>query len=255
MSQNELDPSTVRSQVIDYYVEKELKNQAADENGISVSDSDIQTELDKMKSNYEDDNAWQEALSTAGMTEDQYRDSIRDGLIDEKLMDVVAPGSDQVDNEQLLEMLNNYSTMFDGAKRSSHILFASGDEATAQSVLDQINAGEISFEDAAKQYSTDTASAQNNGDVGWDATNTFVEAYTSALDELSVGQVSSLVTSDYGIHIIKCTDEFHCDGSATSVDAYPQEFRDYMSNILASQNQSSAYNEWYETISLEQIFR
>lgn len=246
MSQNELDPSTVRSQVIDYYVEKELKNQAADENGISVSDSDIQTELDKMKSNYEDDNAWQEALSTAGMTEDQYRDSIRDGLIDEKLMDVVAPGSDQVDNEQLLEMLNNYSTMFDGAKRSSHILFASGDEATAQSVLDQINAGEISFEDAAKQYSTDTASAQNNGDVGWDATNTFVEAYTSALDELSVGQVSSLVTSDYGIHIIKCTDEFHCDGSATSVDAYPQEFRDYMSNILASQNQSSAYNEWYE---------
>lgn len=246
MTENELDPSTVRSQVIDYYVEIELKKQAADENGITVSDSDIQTELDKMKSNYEDDNAWQEALSTAGLTEDQYRESIEQGLIDEKLMDVVAADSDQVDDAELLEMLNNYYTMFDGAKRSSHILFASDDESTAQSVLDQINAGEISFEDAAKQYSTDTASAENNGDVGWDAINTFVDSYTTALDGLSVGQVSGLVTSDYGIHIIKCTDEFSCDGTATSVDDYPQEFRDYMSNILASQNQSTAYNEWYE---------
>lgn len=246
MTENELDPSTVRSQVIDYYVEIELKKQAADENGITVSDSDIQTELDKTKSNYEDDNAWQEALSTAGLTEDQYRESIEQGLIDEKLMDVVAADSDQVDDAELLEMLNNYYTMFDGAKRSSHILFASDDESTAQSVLDQINAGEISFEDAAKQYSTDTASAENNGDVGWDAINTFVDSYTTALDGLSVGQVSGLVTSDYGIHIIKCTDEFSCDGTATSVDDYPQEFRDYMSNILASQNQSTAYNEWYE---------
>ena len=246
LTQNSLDPSTVRSQVIDYYVEIELKKQAASENGISVSDSDIQTELDKMKSNYADDAAWQEALSTAGLTEDQYRESIEQGLIDQKLMETVAPNSDQVDDGELLEMLNTYYTMFDGAKRSSHILFASDDETTAQTVLDQINSGEISFEDAAKQYSTDTASAENGGDVGWDAINTFVDSYTTALDGLSKGQVSGLVTSDYGIHIIKCTDEFSCDGTATSVDAYPQEFRDYISDILASQNQATAYNEWYE---------
>lgn len=245
MNENSLDPSTVRSQVIDYYTEVELKKQACDEKGITVDQSQVDEQLETMKSNYSSDEEWQNALSSAGISEDQYRESIEEGLRDEALMDNVAGDSATADDSQVLEMLNTYYTMFDGAKRSSHILFASDDEATAQQVLDQINAGTLDFAEAAKQYSTDTASAENGGDVGWDATNTFVEAYTTALDGLSKGQVSGLVTSDYGIHIIKCTDEFSCDGTATSLDAYPSEFVDYISNIVKSQNQSTAYNDWF----------
>ncbi len=245
MNENSLDPSTVRSQVIDYYTEVELKKQACDEKGITVNESQVDEQLETMKSNYSSDEEWQNALSSAGISEDQYRESIEEGLRDEALMDNVAGDSATADDSQVLEMLNTYYTMFDGAKRSSHILFASDDEATAQQVLDQINAGTLDFAEAAKQYSTDTASAENGGDVGWDATNTFVEAYTTALDGLSKGQVSGLVTSDYGIHIIKCTDEFSCDGTATSLDAYPNEFVDYISNIVKSQNQSTAYNDWF----------
>lgn len=245
MNENSLDPSTVRSQVIDYYTEVELKKQACDEKGITVDESQVDEQFETMKSNYSSDEEWQNALSSAGISEDQYRESIEEGLRDEALMDNVAGDSATADDSQVLEMLNTYYTMFDGAKRSSHILFASDDEATAQQVLDQINAGTLDFAEAAKQYSTDTASAENGGDVGWDATNTFVEAYTTALDGLSKGQVSGLVTSDYGIHIIKCTDEFSCDGTATSLDAYPSEFVDYISNIVKSQNQSTAYNDWF----------
>ena len=245
MNENSLDPSTVRSQVIDYYTEVELKKQACDEKGITVDESQVDEQLETMKTNYSSDEEWQNALSSAGISEDQYRESIEEGLRDEALMDNVAGDSATADDSQVLEMLNTYYTMFDGAKRSSHILFASDDEATAQQVLDQINAGTLDFAEAAKQYSTDTASAENGGDVGWDATNTFVEAYTTALDGLSKDQVSGLVTSDYGIHIIKCTDEFSCDGTATSLDAYPSEFVDYISNIVKSQNQSTAYNDWF----------
>ena len=245
MNENSLDPSTVRSQVIDYYTEVELKKQACDEKGINVDESQVDEQLETMKSNYSSDEEWQNALSSAGISEDQYRESIEEGLRDEALMDNVAGDSATADDSQVLEMLNTYYTMFDGAKRSSHILFASDDEATAQQVLDQINAGTLDFAEAAKQYSTDTASAENGGDVGWDATNTFVEAYTTALDGLSKDQVSGLVTSDYGIHIIKCTDEFSCDGTATSLDAYPSEFVDYISNIVKSQNQSTVYNDWF----------
>lgn len=245
MNENSLDPSTVRSQVIDYYTEVELKKQACDEKGITVDESQVDEQLETMKSNYSSDEEWQNALSSAGISEDQYRESIEEGLRDEALMDNVAGDSATADDSQVLEMLNTYYTMFDGAKRSSHILFVSDDEATAQQVLDQINAGTLDFAEAAKQYSTDTASAENGGDVGWDATNTFVEAYTTALDGLSKDQVSGLVTSDYGIHIIKCTDEFSCDGTATSLDAYPSEFVDYISNIVKSQNQSTAYNDWF----------
>lgn len=245
MSENSLDPSTVRSQVIDYYTEVELKKQACDEKGITIDESQVDERINTTKANYSSDEEWQNALSSAGITEDSYRQAIEEGLRDEALMENVAGDSATADDSQVLEMFNTYYTMFDGAKRSSHILFSSGDEATAQEVLDQINAGTLDFAEAAKQYSTDTASAENGGDVGWDATNTFVEAYTTALDGLSEGQVSGLVTSDYGIHIIMCTDEFSCDGTATSLDAYPSEFVDYISNIVKSQNQSTAYNDWF----------
>ena len=245
MNENSLDPETVRSQVIDYYTEVELKKQACDEKGITVDESQVNEQIDTMKANYASDEEWQTALSSAGITEEQYRESIEDGLRDEALMNTIAGDSATAEDSQVLEMLNTYYTMFDGATRSSHILFSSDDEATAQQVLDQINAGTLDFAEAAKQYSTDTASAENGGDVGWDAINTFVESYTTALDGLSKGQVSGLVTSDYGIHIIMCTDEFSCDGTATSLDAYPSEFVDYISNIVKSQNQSTAYNDWF----------
>lgn len=245
MKENSFDPATVRDQVIDYYVENELKKQACDEKGITVEQSQVDDEINNMKANYDSDDAWKQALSSAGLTEDQYRESVEAGLLDKALEDAVAGDAATADDSKVLDMLNMYYTMFNGAKKSSHILFASGDTEKAQEVLDQINAGALDFAEAAKQYSTDTASAADGGNVGWDAINSFVTDYTDALDGLSVGQVSGLVTSDYGIHIIKCTDEFTCDGKATSLSAYPQEFVDYISNIVKDQSKSTAYSNWF----------
>ena len=245
MKENSFDPATVRDQVIDYYVENELKKQACDEKGITVEQSQVDDEINNMKANYDSDDAWKQALSSAGLTEDQYRESVEAGLLDKALEDAVAGDAATADNSKVLDMLNTYYTMFNGAKKSSHILFASGDTEKAQEVLDQINAGTLDFAEAAKQYSTDTASAADGGNVGWDAINSFVTDYTDALDGLSVGQVSGLVTSDYGIHIIKCTDEFTCDGKATSLSAYPQEFVGYISNIVKDQSKSTAYSNWF----------
>lgn len=245
MKENSFDPATVRDQVIDYYVENELKKQACDEKGITVERSQVDDEINNMKANYDSDDAWKQALSSAGLTEDQYRESVEAGLLDKALEDAVAGDAATADDSKVLDMLNTYYAMFNGAKKSSHILFASGDTEKAQEVLDQINAGTLDFAEAAKQYSTDTASAADGGNVGWDAINSFVTDYTDALDGLSVGQVSGLVTSDYGIHIIKCTDEFTCDGKATSLSAYPQEFVDYISNIVKDQSKSTAYSNWF----------
>ena len=245
MKENSFDPATVRDQVIDYYVENELKKQACDEKGITVERSQVDDEINNMKANYDSDDAWKQALSSAGLTEDQYRESVEAGLLDKALEDAVAGDAATADDSKVLDMLNTYYTMCNGAKKSSHILFASGDTEKAQEVLDQINAGTLDFAEAAKQYSTDTASAADGGNVGWDAINSFVTDYTDALDGLSVGQVSGLVTSDYGIHIIKCTDEFTCDGKATSLSAYPQEFVDYISNIVKDQSKSTAYSNWF----------
>ena len=79
--------------------------------------------------------------------------------------------------------------------------------------------------------------------------------YTDALAGLEKDQVSGLVTSQYGIHIIKCTDVFNApkvvgeDGTETveltSTDQIPVEFLDSVKESLKQQNQSTAVQEWF----------
>ena len=238
---NNYTPEKVREEVIDSLVTKQLIIQGAEEKGVTVSDDEVQSYVDQMKSNYASDDKWQEALKSVNMTEDEYKSNIKTSLLQQGLMKTFE-GDDPTD-EDVLSYAKTYLSSYDGAKRSSHILFDSDDEATAQSVLDQINAGTLDFVEAAKTYSKDS-SAQNGGDVGWDKLNSFVSEYTAGLADLSKGQVSGLVTSSYGIHIIKCTDEFTAPSELTSLDQLPTEFVDQFRSSLKSQNQSKAYQQW-----------
>ena len=242
-----MDPASVREDVIDYFVDEELVKQAAEENGVTVSDDEVQEQIDQMKANYGSDEAWESALSSAGTTEEKYRETLRNAMLESKLQETVATDVAEPSDEEVLEYVQSYAPALDGAKRSSHILFNSDDQETAQRVLDQINSGEITFEDAVKEYSNDTTSAENGGDVGWDSLNSFVAEYTDALANLEKDQVSDLVTSQYGIHIIKCTDVFTAPDEITSTDQVPAEFVDYIKDMLASSSQSSAFSEWKET--------
>ena len=236
-------PEDVREQILDGLIDNELVKQAIAENKITVTDADIDASVDKMKANYDSDDAWQQALQSAGWTEDRYRAQVELSLQTAKLKDTVAP-AEAPSQDDILSSIQMYKGDIDGAKRSSHILFDSTDTQTAQEVLDKINSGELDFADAAKQYSKDTGSAANGGDVGWDKLTTFVTAYQDALDGLSLGQVSGLVTSEYGIHIIKCTDVYTAPAEITDVSQVPEEFVQAISDSIESSNQDTAYNAW-----------
>lgn len=241
--QNDYTPAQVREQIIDGYVEQELIRQGAAERGITVDSSTIDEYVNSMKSQYDDDDAWNKALEGAGMTEDEYRQSLELSLLYTDLYAQFAPTEDPSE-EDLVSSCQTYASMYDGAKRSSHILFDASDEATAQEVLDKINSGELDFAEAAAEYSNDTASAEAGGDVGWDKLTSFVDEYQTALDGLEKDQVSGLVTSSFGIHIIKCTDVFTAPDEITSSDQVPTEFLDQIKKTLSSSQQSKDYQAW-----------
>ena len=237
-------PEEIRENLIDTFVDQELQKQGAEERGVTVEDSEIDAYVDRIKSNYDSDEKWQQALQQAGFDDEaDYRESIKEGLTGNALMESFEV--EEPTDEAVVEYAATAIT-FDVAKRSSHILFDINDQQTAQSVLDQINAGSLDFAEAAKEYSTDTGSAQNGGDVGWDQLTSFVEEYQTALDGLAVGQVSGLVESDYGWHIIKCTDEFTPPEQITSIDQLPQEFADTYRESVKQQDQQEAYQAWFD---------
>lgn len=243
LADNSYTPQTIREDLIDYYVQQELIKQAAKDEGIEIDQTKVNDTVTSMKANYESDEAWNEALSAAGMTEDSYREAVEIALASQALQEKYGVAG-EIPEEEILEYAQMYASAYDGAKRSSHILFNEADEATANEVLGRINAGELDFAAAATEYSQDTASAAKGGDVGWDKLNSFVTEYTDALSTLELDQVSGLVKSTYGYHIIKCTAVFTAPEQVTSTDQIPSEFLDSIMSSLESSKASQAYTDW-----------
>ena len=95
-------------------------------------------------------------------------------------------------------------------RKVSHILIEFGKDKTkakanAESLLVKINQGE-SFASLAKQFSTDTFSAEKGGDLGWISKGVMGDSFDKAAFALKkVGQVSQIIKSSFGYHIIKLT--------------------------------------------------
>ncbi len=85
--------------------------------------------------------------------------------------------------------------------RASHILVKS--EPEAQAILEQLKKGG-NFEDLAKTKSADSSAAKG-GDLGWFGKGNMVPAFEKAAFSLKEGQLSGIVKSDFGYHIIKLT--------------------------------------------------
>lgn len=107
------------------------------------------------------------------------------------------------------ENIQQYSTPEQA--RASHILLKTEgkDDAAvkkqAEDLLAQIKAG-ASMEDLAKKHSQDEASAAKGGDLDFFNKGQMVPEFDKAAFELPIGQVSGLVKTSYGYHIIKVTD-------------------------------------------------
>lgn len=100
-------------------------------------------------------------------------------------------------------------------RRASHILLelsASASEAAkaqalekAKSILESIREGR-DFAALAKQWSKDSGSAVQGGDLGFFSRDAMVKPFADAVFAMKVGAVSDPVLSEFGVHVIKLTD-------------------------------------------------
>jgi len=104
----------------------------------------------------------------------------------------------EVTEEEMKEYYDSYKPNI----TARHILVA--DEATAKEVKQKLDEG-ADFAELAKEYSTDTASAENGGDLGSFGTGQMVPEFEEAAFALKVGEISDPVQSTHGYHIIEVT--------------------------------------------------
>lgn len=108
----------------------------------------------------------------------------------------------EVDDDQLFNFYEEEKQRFttEEQRRAQHILIE--DKAQAQSVLDQLNQGG-SFSELAKLYSMDPGSKDNAGDLGLFTRGVMVPEFEEKVFSMNPGELSNLVKSDFGYHIIK----------------------------------------------------
>ena len=100
-------------------------------------------------------------------------------------------------------------------RRASHILIKAGKDASAaevkaaqakaEAILAQVRSHPADFAKLAKQYSQDPGSADKGGDLGWFSRGMMVKPFEDAVFGMKENQISGLVRSDFGFHIIELT--------------------------------------------------
>ncbi|MCL2818941.1 MAG: peptidylprolyl isomerase [Actinomycetia bacterium] len=239
-----VDKAMIRSQLLDDLINQELLLQKANEEGITVSDADVQEKVDETKAQLGDQ--YEETLTTYGYTEQDLRDQIKFSLLFEGLIDKLAP-KDNITDAMVKEYYDDNIDMFteEAGKRVSHILFAPEDQATAEEVLAQLKDGSGDFAALAKQYSQDPGSAENGGDLGWASSDAYVTEFKEAMDALELDQMSELVQTEYGWHILKVTETR--EKGVMDFD----EVKEEISAMLHSQDQAEIYQTLMATLNAD----
>jgi foldase protein PrsA len=232
-----------KQRIVDNLINAKLVEQAAKEKGINISDGDIQKQVDQLRGGFKDQAQFDAALKSAGMTEDALKNSIRQQLVTNKLMEQLA-ASTKVSDADIQAYYDNNKAQFaqKAQKRASHVLFKTTDKTEAQKVLKQIQAGEITLAQAAKNYSVDTATAEKGGDLGWPNGTSYVPEFQAALDKLKKGEVSVLVQSTYGYHIITVTD------TRAAKQQPLAEVKPQIEQIIVQKQKAEAYQKFLDEL-------
>lgn len=184
-----------RNTMLDNMITQELLLQEAEKRGLSVSDEEVEEDIQNMVTNqYGGSQAdLEEAVQQAGMTMDFFKNAKKEELLLTKLQ---------------TELVNNPETV--DVIKASHILVDTEEEANE--IIAQLDGG-ADFAALAQEKSTDTGSAANGGELGYFAVNgvttsKMVDAFSQGAQALEVGEYSKTpVQSEFGYHIILVEDK------------------------------------------------
>lgn len=223
MGQLEKDPSqfgnlkpdtTLRKEILDWLVSTRLLVQEAQKLNITVEDNEVEMLVNTIKRRFPSEQKFLEALQLADLSIEQFKNNLTKELVVQKLLEQqLGSQIKDIADEDALKYYNEHGAelMENEQIRVHHILFKVSETADparvksvenkASSTLARIKKGE-DFEALARQYSEDP-SALKGGDIGFFSRGDMIKNFEDAAFALNVGEVSNLVRTPLGFHIIR----------------------------------------------------
>jgi peptidyl-prolyl cis-trans isomerase SurA len=216
---NKIDPKTtgLKEQVLENMINEKLLVAKAIEDSITVTDEEVQQQLDvaiQQRVQQVGSEARLEELYGMPLSriKREYRDEMRKNLLAQRLQQQRV-GNEQVGRFEVEEFYNTYkdslppvpeqlemSRIFISPKPSPKAKEET--RARMQQLLDSIKAG-ADFGEVAKRFSQDPGSAPQGGDLGFVRRGQFVTEFETAVFSLGVNQISTIIETAFGFHIIQ----------------------------------------------------
>jgi foldase protein PrsA len=236
------DSNAIRKQFEQGYlavlIRREVLRAEAEKMNIEVTDAELDEQIEQIRAGFDSPQAFEEAMEERGLTLELLRERVRDSQYEDelraKVVDEVAPSEDELRAEYESRKAQ-YQQM-----RASHILFKPADKVVAQGVADQLQSASDKelpalFKQMSTEYTIDKVAEKKGGDLGFFLPGQFDPKFVAAAQDLSVGEVSDPVKTDFGWHVIYLTDR-----RTLSFEEARKDFEDE----LTVQTQDEAWREW-----------
>nr|WP_226997509.1 peptidylprolyl isomerase [Sedimentisphaera salicampi] len=205
----------IKKRVLDTIIFGELVSQKAEEMGISVSDERCEKEVTDMISSKDITlEQYKKMIEDSGKDYGELLDQVRRSLEFEKIINKLSADDVKVKDKEVKEYFNSNKEKLASPEqvKASHILIkAESDEdkqaakEKTEELLKKINDG-ADFAAIAKENS-DCPSSERGGDLGFFSRGRMVGAFEDAAFALDVGEMSDVVETKFGYHIILVTDK------------------------------------------------
>jgi len=230
-----LDQSAIvsfKKNILDQLIDYELIYQQAQKEKVKISNDEINLEIDKIKDNFSSPEEFDEALKANNITLVRLKEDIKRQLMINSILEETR-NQVSVSDEELLEYYNENKESFLEPEQvhARHILVETEEEAN--NLLLQLKEGLTDFAELAKEKSIGP-SAPSGGDLGFFAIGQMVKEFEDAAFSLEPGEISGVVQTQFGYHIIKCEEKKE-EYSPTF-----EEAKERISNLLKSQRENEA---------------
>jgi peptidyl-prolyl cis-trans isomerase C len=207
---------------------------------VVVPDADLDARMGEVQKQFPSEDAFKKMLEARSITVQQVRAELKNELVVNRLIESEIASKVVVRGDEIDSFYQKNTKQFQVPEkvRASHVLIGvpAGADApakaaamtTATTVLKKARAGG-DFAALAREYSQDPGTAASGGDLGFFEQGKMVGAFNEAAFKLAKGEISDVVETEFGYHIIKVTDKQ--PGRTVPLDEARPQIENYLKSV------------------------
>ena len=208
---------TIRGQVLETLISRELLYQEGQKKGIKIKKEKLEEEYEGLKNRFPSEEEFKSRLSTMKISEAEVKTQIERGLLIQELIDTQIVEKVVIPEKEVKGYYDSHPDSFKQPEqvRASHILMKvdpqvdAAKKAAARKKLEELRQRLLKGEDfvtLAREFSEGPSSVKG-GDLGYFGRGQMVKPFEDAAFALDIGELSDVVETRFGYHLIKVTEK------------------------------------------------